>query len=137
MDDSESDSEWRMAKWRLMVDALFELELWKLQQHVFWHFVYARRGLPRNGFVLDMFARTFRVQGIFARATPAGLSDHVRAPETIQQLQATNQQVEPGGQQTPAPRQHVQAPRPDDLSADLLAEVGLLLGTARRGSAGQ
>ena len=58
-------------------------------------------------------------------------------PENRQQLQATNQQVDPAGQQTPAPRQHAQAPRPDDLSADLLAElnrVGLLLGTARRGT---
>ena len=110
-------------RWYLLADTLFDFELWKLQEDVFWHFWFARRGLPRNGFVLDMWARTFRVQDIFARATPAGASDHERAPGTMQQLQATKQQVEPSGHQMPAPREHVQAPRTDGVGANLLAEL--------------
>ena len=128
-------------QWYLLVDTLLDVEFWRLQQHVFWHFHYARRGLPRNGFVLDMFNRTLRVEDIFARATPAGAHDHcAQKPETIQQVHAANQPVEPTGQQTPAAREQVQAPRPDELSAELIAElhrVGLVLGRDDRWGVGR
>ena len=103
-------------------------------------FCVREKGLAPEWFCIGYVRQVLSGGGYIRQGHPAGLSDHVRAPETIQQLQATNQQVEPGGQQTPAPRQQDQAPRLGDLSADLLAElnrVGLLLGTARRGSAGQ
>ena len=122
-------------RWHLLMDTLLDVELWKSQQSVFWHFWFARRGLPRNGFVLDMWARTFRVQDIFARAIPAGTGGDGRAPGTMRELQATKQQVAPSGHQTPVPREHGQAPRTDGIDDVLLGElnrVGLLTGMARR-----